>query len=485
MRILIKNTIIYGIGSVSTRLISIITLPLLTKYLSPADYGVIGILTMLSAFLNALMSLGFGTSIGIVFFETDDKDKRKDVILTAFWGLVFFNIILLTLFLPFSEHISEKLIGSVNYYNETILTIISTTIMTCALPFMLNIQFQERAKRYVAGNMMISFLSLIAYIIYVVVLKKGLIGYFYAFFTTQLFTLIIFLLLNDFQIRFKFKKNVFQKLLKHGVPMIPSFFSLFVLAQSNRYILKLFSNIESIGIYTIGYNIGSVMQLIINAFSNAWTPYFLWFINKQDEVSTHFGKILRNYLVVVGFIVVCFFLFGKIIVMTFIDKNYIESYKVIGLVALSNFFIGLFNLFLPPMYFEKEVRFISLIQIISSLLSIIFNVVLIYFFGFVGAAMALSLGYLTMSLLTYLFNRFVSKSKIKKYEIKDNIWRFVFIYSIFSLLSLINRDFTLLKELFFSGSIFALTLLSTCFLLSSNDKIMLRGFISSIMLKRS
>jgi O-antigen/teichoic acid export membrane protein len=171
--------------------------------------------------------------------------------------------------------------------------------------------------------------------------------------------------------------------------------------------------------------------------------------------------------------------------MTFINKNYIESYKVIGFVALSNFFIGLFNLFLPPMYFEKEVHFISLIQIISSVLSIIFNIILIYFFGFVGAAMALSLGYLTMSLLTYLFNRFVSKSRIKKYEIKENIWKFVFIYSLFCLLSFINRDFTLLKELFFSGSVFALTLLSIYFLLSSNDKIMLREFISSMMLKRS
>jgi O-antigen/teichoic acid export membrane protein len=481
MQKLINNTVTYGIGSVSTKLIGIAILPLLTMYLSPSDFGVIGILTMLSIFLNALMSLGFGTSIGVVFFETEDKDKRQDVILTAFWGLVFFNIILLILIVPFSEYISEKLVGSVTYYKETLFTVISTSIMTCALPFMLNIQFQEKAKRYVAGNIMISFLSLIAYIIYVVVLKKGLIGYFYAFFTTQLFTLIIFLLLNNFQISFKFKKNVFQKLLKHGIPMIPSFFSLFVLAQSNRYILKIFSNIESVGIYTIGYNIGSVMQLIINAFSSAWTPYFLSFINKQDEVATHFGKILRNYTIIVGFIVVCFFVFGKVIIMVFINENYIESYKVIGFVALSNFFIGLFNLFLPPIYFEKEVHFISLIQIISSVLSIIFNVVLIYFLGFFGAAIALSLGYLTMALLTYLFNRFVSKSKIKKYEIKDNTCKLVFIYSLFSLLSLINRDFTLLMEIFFAGSIFALMLLSTYFLLSSNDKIMLKKFILSLI----
>ncbi len=482
---LFKNTLIYGLGSVSTKFIGIILLPLLTKYLMPKDFGVIGILTMFSMFLNALMSLGFGTSLGIVYFEIENKDNRKDVILTAFWGLVFFNIILLILFLPITEHISEKLFGSDNYYNETIFTIISTAIMTVALPFMLNIQFQEKAKLYVVGNIMISLLSLVAYVIYVVVLKNGLIGYFYAFFITQLFTFIIFLLLNNFKISFKFKKDVFQKLLKHGIPMIPSFFSLFVLAQGNRYILKLFSGIEAVGIYTIGYNIGSVMQLMINAFQSAWTPYFLSFINKKDDVSIHFGKILKNYIVGAGFIVVCFFVFAKVVVMTFINENYIESYKVIGFVALSNFFIGLFNLFLPPMYFEKEVHFTSLIQIISSVLSIIFSIILIYFFGFVGAAMALSLGYLTMSLLTYLFNRFVSKSKIKKYEMKDNIWKFVFIYTIFSFLSLINRDFTLLKELFFCSFIFAFTLLSTYFLLSSSDKTKLKLFILSTLLKRS
>lgn len=485
MRKLSKNTFIYGLGSVLNKSIGILLLPILTRYLAPSDYGVIGILMMFSMFFNALLSLGFGTSIGIVYFENKDYDKRLEVIYSSFWILLFTGLIFTLLSLLFIKEISYVTLGDEKYWIETVLVIVATVIATISMPLVLNIQFLEKPTQFVAGNILISTLSLMLHLLLVISFKRGLKGYFEAFFLTQLLTFFVFAFLNKFNVKFVFKKEIAKKLLKYGIPMIPSFFSLFILSQGNRYILRYFTDLGNVGIYTVGYNIGSVTQIIVNSFQSAWTPYFLSFYDRQDEAYEHFGEIFKFFILIMGFICLMIFIFSKSFVMIFISKQFIESYKVIGFVALSNLFLGLFNLLLPPMYFEKEVKYSSFIQGLTAVLSIVINLVLIIKFKEVGAAIAFCLGYFVMSFFTWLFNKYKSKSRLKNYKIDNNIRKIILVYSLFIPVSYLPRNFDLLGEIFLSVFLFCMLAFFTYVILDAKDKKRLKNFALNFGFVRS
>jgi len=467
---LVKSTIIYGFGSVITKSINIILLPFFTRYLTPEEYGVIGILMMFSAFLNALISLGFGTSIGLVYFEKQGYEERLKVIQTAFWTLFLIGFIFIGISFPFSKIFSSLLMGTKKFSLEVMLVILGTVISTLSTPLILNIQFQQKPTVFVAGNLILLLGGMFINFYNVIILRKGLLGYMEAYLIMQLLSLLVFLAFNKFKINLSFDRQIFSLLLKYGLPMIPSFFSLFVLAQGNRYILRFLTDLPTVGLFTVGYNIGTVTQLIVSSFQNAWTPYFLSFYNRQDEAYYHFGQIMKYYILMMGFLCLCFFIFSKFVVIAFIAKNFYESYKIIGPVALSNLFIGLFSLLLPPMYFEKEVKYVSLFQGIAAIVSIPLNILLIGYLKHVGAAIALCIGYFIMCILTMFFNRYKSKSKLKNYYRENDLVKIIIILIIFAILSYAPRKFELLGELIFSTTICILLVIITLLILKKEDK---------------
>src|SRR4030042_2355383 len=81
-----------------------------------------------------------------------------------------------------------------------------------------------------------------------------------------------------------------------------------------------------------------------------------------------------------------------------------EAYKVVGLSASASFITGVFFILLPGMYFVKEVKYVTLIQLFAALVAVGFNLLLIQPFGLLGAAIALMLGFVAMVLFAHLWN---------------------------------------------------------------------------------
>jgi O-antigen/teichoic acid export membrane protein len=236
-----------------------------------------------------------------------------------------------------------------------------------------------------------------------------------------------------------------------GVPLIPSFAFLFVIQQGNKYILQWFKGLETVGIYTIGFNLGLMMNLIVSGFTSAWMPYFMSFINKWDEARILFGRVLTYYAFSFGGLSLLFYITARPVVMIMTKTAFHDAYKVVGLSATAQFLTGVFSIFLPAIYFAKEVRYVTLIQGTSALLAVGFNLILIPLFGMIGSAVALMLGLLVMSVLQQTWNFKRRRSYLNvQYEWNRILW-FSFIYVGFVLIMLLKGNPSLGVELLISG----------------------------------
>ena len=79
---------------------------------------------------------------------------------------------------------------------------------------------------------------------------------------------------------------------------------------ADRYILKLLTDLETVGIYNAGYKIGVLMLLVVNGFNMGWQPYFLE--KNFDSRNKIYPRINSIFWLILGFIWT-FYFFGQMI----------------------------------------------------------------------------------------------------------------------------------------------------------------------------
>src|SRR5947199_7673252 len=82
---LASQSLIYGLGGLISRVLSVLLLPLYTSYLHGRDYGRVETLTALTAVLVVVLRLGISSAFFRFYFDSTDVEHRIRVVRTSFW----------------------------------------------------------------------------------------------------------------------------------------------------------------------------------------------------------------------------------------------------------------------------------------------------------------------------------------------------------------------------------------------------------------
>lgn len=445
-----KNTLIYGVGGFVNRFIGFLLLPVFTAYLTPTDYGISSILSWVAFLLAPVFSLGFGAAMAPCYFEGNNSERKENTLWTAFTILLISTSLLSIIGIFFGRPISRLAFQTPEYHYLVTIALLSTCLSILSTPFILRLQFEERARLFVILTLLVTFISVSSGLLLVVVFKKGIRGFIEAGLISQVANFILFLLPTIARIRFRFCFTLRKELLRLGVPLIPSFAFLFVLQHGNKYMLQWIDGLHSLGVYTIGFNLGLVMNVVVSAFQTAWLPFFMSFVEKREEARLLFSRIMTYYVFACGTLTLLFFVSAKPVVMLMTQPAFHGSYIVVGLSAAAQFLAGVFYILLPGLYFAKEVKYLAVIQAIAALVAVGLNFLLIPPFGMMGAAIALVLGFLSMVSFTHLWNLKRKRKYLQvQYEWK-RVVSFATLFVGYTMLMLTERDLSLLGEVAYS-----------------------------------
>lgn len=404
---LVRPMFVYGLGEAATRFLSLLLLPLFTSYLSPSDYGVLSILGVLAMVVTPVFSLGLGASLGVCYFEpsSDPSRHRQAAVWTAFAILLASCGLLAVFGVGLAGRLSALAFGTPAHAVAVSLIIGSTCLSILRTPFMLRLQFEQRAKTYTVITGVASVTTIGLSLIFVVALNGGVVGMVAGWLVANALTFLVVLAVGTRGLGIRLDRGVGRELLRLGIPLVPSFASLFVLQQANKSILQNMRGLDAVGVYTIGLNLGMVAGLAVSGFSYAWHPFFLSYVERRAEAVTLFGRVLTIYVLAFGTLGMAFFIAARAVVVVMTRPPFHAAYQVVGLAATSQILIGIFSILLAGMYFEKEVKYQSIIQAVAAAIAVALNVIGIELLGIVGAALALALGYLAMAVLQHLWNR--------------------------------------------------------------------------------
>ena len=401
---IIKNTSLYTIGNIVPQAAGFFLLPIYTRYLSPADYGIVNSMQVLNTILAVVFTLAIERSIYRLYWDYKTEKEKKDYlgsIVIALAGIATIVLALLFLFKGFVGLIYK----SIPFYPFYVYAIMTAYFSVFGLVPKIYLQLQQKAGSFVILSIM-QFVANTAFILWFIVgLKAGAKGMLKGQMIGCGIMLPVFLFIGFKIINFTVKPSILKESLKFSLPMIPALLSAWVLNLSDRIFIERYFSLADVGIYSLGYKIAGLVLIVSAAFNLAYNPVFYKLANSDDQLMARKKLFSYNNTYVMVILVICFLisLFSKDVIVILLDARYAEAYKIVPIIALAYFISqagGLMNL---SIYQEKKTFAIMLISIFGALLNIGLNFLLVPMLGAYGAAYATVLSFTGLTIIEYWY----------------------------------------------------------------------------------
>ncbi len=390
---------VYGGGDFLAKGMGLLLLPLYTAYLRPKDYGILAIVSAAVSIVSILLTFGLRGAAVKFYYDLDGKE-RKDFYGTLWLFLILVPGIILVTVELFGGRPLNAFLGQVPYapYGRLALWIAYISIALIALPRELFLA-SERAIAYTGLNIG-QFVLATGFTIWLVVgLRQGAEGALWARLIGAVGVGSVSAVYFRRASRFNLDVRLLKRALLYSLPLVPHFLSQWVLSASDRIILGRHVPLADIGVYQVGYQIGSVMLLLAIAGNNAIMPMY-----GRLDVTNHRNveKLMRMVtyyvlgLTAAGTGIV---MFSREAIYLLTPADYHGANIVAPLVVLGCFFMGLY--FIPVsvlILIAGNTRPVPVCTLIAALTNLGLNLWLIPKYGIVAAAATTAFSYFVMFL---------------------------------------------------------------------------------------
>lgn len=412
----LKSSFIYSFIGALPLASSFILLPFYTQYLSKGDFGLLALYIIFTQLFQILLNFGLDNYIPISFVNNlDNSQKQKKSISTAVFLLVFGGLMMsLMLYLvgPYLFKLFDPL-----FKNEHEAFVFFPWGFFCVLTAFFNSLFksytnllvnQQRPMRFFWCNITNFLLTISISVIGIMLFPKTLIGPMYGRLLSGLGIFIMALVFFGKEYGFTFHKEYLKDMFRFAYPMAFYFFVLWLLANINNYILLYFSDAGTVAILSFAIMCTQLIDFFQNGLSSAIYPriYAIWNTSKVKKSIVEVNRYYNGLSLASTIVLPLFMLLLPPLVMLFVKKpEYYESFYLLPLLTIGFSGRGLYAMFYMPLLYFKKTTAISKVYFIASVLQIGISIILIKYYGILGAAITISLIKIVQIVLLYFESR--------------------------------------------------------------------------------
>lgn len=371
--------------------IPFLLLPVLTRVLTPADYGTLAMFGIVLSVVGAFTGLSVHGAIGVRYFQIE-KLELAEYVGACVGILVVSTSVIFLLVAIFGEWLS-----AVSGVPSDWLLV---AVVLSGFQFLANIrlslwQVSGEAKKYGAFQITQSLLN--AAVSLVLILMIGMawegraLGQSVA---VILFGVIaLWWLLKDSLVQFPagWRKHT-RDALTFGVPLIPHAIGGLLIVAADRFIIVRLLDVAHAGVYMVALQVGQALGLITESFNKAYAPWLMKNLTKPTDalrISIVRGTYLYFFLVIT--IAAAFGLLAPMFLNFLVGESFQAAGNVVIYIALGFAFGGCYYMVTNYIFFESKTKVLALVTFVSGLINIPLMFVLVEHNGIVGAGQAFML----------------------------------------------------------------------------------------------
>ena len=381
----LKASIFYLLGNIVGQGIVLLSSAIFTRIMDKEAYGLVNTYSAWVLVLNTFIGLNLFITVRNAYIDyREEYEKFTSSILSlslkAFVGFMVVIILTVKIF-ALNVDIFVILVAGIQAIS------VHTVNYQMAIYSMKN-DYVKRTLLMVLPNIVHTILSII--LVYVYTQNQ-----YYAKIVGNAVGIFLFALLAIVEI---FKKNwpevnkeYYRYALAISVPAIFYTLSDLILMQSDRIMITNMVGAKETAVYSLVYNIGSILIALYTAINGAWTPWFYQKLAMADFESV--CKVQKKYILLFFTISVGVLNVSPEVIKILSPKSYWGGINYVNLIVISSYLIFIYSFFTTFLMYHKQTTRIAINTIISAVLNIIMNYFLIIKFKSIGAAYATIVSY--------------------------------------------------------------------------------------------
>ena len=401
----IKHSSIYAAGNISRQLVGFLMLPIYTRFLSPEDYGVIGLLTLSISVIEIVLGVRLLQAISKFYYEQDNLKDRNAVISGAFVLTGCASLIPALAFMLGSTHISEFLFKTPEF--GLIVAIFSIQMISHAIEnyALFYIRVQERPWLYISVSFAKLLVQLSLNIFFVVWLELGILGIAYsAGISAVVFSLSLgFYTLSRTGIRVKWP--LLKAMLIFSWPLWLTGLAALYVSSSNIYFIGLFASIAHVGLYQLAAKFGSITSTLVwQPFSQYWQTerFKIYHEGADNHAYNDIFQIIATLLIIASTAVS---LLAQPVIKLMASPEFHPAISAVPYLVFANLFASLTVFFNFSLLVKERTQWIAKLQYAMAGIVTILFLLLIPSMGFQGAALAMAMAELLRLTITCIISR--------------------------------------------------------------------------------
>ncbi len=396
-----QGTLILTISNLLIKATNFFLLPLYTEYLTPDQLGISDSITSLMSLLFPILVFSFDAGFSAFYYEEDSEEYRQKVFNTVFFFLVVSSFITL-LPIVFAKQISVLLFGEADFYMAIAVAMFSVALNMWFLPFSLRVRMQNRMTTFSVISFVASFSMIVLNILFVTVFKMGYFSLILSNCLVHLLQLVLFSSFAQMKVSLQsFDKELFKKILKYSLPMVPMVVSGWLLSVSDRYVMLYFCGSEEVGLYGVAARFQSVMTVVTNAIYTAYAS-FAFSSQKDEDANKNYSFVLDAVFVTLSFIAVTVSAFSKELVGIMATEAYGTSFVLVAPLLFGQVCYAANTILGYGFAFSKKSIYYLIPSFSGAIINVVLNILFVPTYGAYAAAITTFFGYFVMVVLTYV-----------------------------------------------------------------------------------
>jgi O-antigen/teichoic acid export membrane protein len=386
---LLSASAIYLFSNILAAAIPFALLPILTRFLTPAEYGQVAIYQTLLTGLVAIVGFGAHGSAGVKYYDDHlSTTELKYFIGNCFIVLAASAVLTLSVALIFRQSLSDWLALDSKWL------LLSVVVSSAAFTITMRLgqwQVRNQAGRYGLFQVSQSMINMLISLLLVVYLSQGAAGRILALSIVPLLfaASALFFLYKDGLLGFAWRPDYLREILSFGIPLIPHSVGFFLLSSVDRFLINAQLGLAQVGIYMVAVQLVAAMGLVFDAINNAYVPWLFERL-KRDQLDEKKQIVRWTYaygIALLGVVLLAFVIGAPILVLVAGEK-YRPAAEVIGWLALGQAFHGMYLMVTNYIFYSKRTGLLSLSTITAGLINVGLLMVLLSLLGLKGAAIA-------------------------------------------------------------------------------------------------
>ncbi len=401
---LARSFSIYTLSSFVAGAVPLLLLPVLTRYLSEADYGIAATMTTLVALFTPPLMWGTHALVSVEYHR-----RERDRFPIYFSSLLRLPVLAFGLLLGVALGVAwlgaERLqVPAAWIFTAPVFALLS------ALPQLQRaiLRMRNEAVAFATLEVATAVASVALTLLFIVTLGLHWEGRLYALAVCSalMSAVAVAWLVRHGYLVAGFDRQALREAFKFGAGIVPHDLFNQAIRLADRLIIVVMAGLASAGQYAVAAQVTSVMLIALSAFNRAWSPYLFSRLPGATD-ATRIEVVRKSYLVMAAF-VVFFVLFNAAVPLLYqwlIDPKFHPSQEFVPWLSLGYLFTAVYLTYVDYIFYEKKTHILSMITFVNMSTNLLLNYLLIGAFGALGAAVAFACTMFLVMVLAFVISR--------------------------------------------------------------------------------